>query len=93
MGLIKNRKRRAVKLNFEENIAFGWSERGAARMACVILRRITEPAEWDAYWRQRLGLNDNVNLSLRSSKPCKGTPILWDVSHSFRFSIRLLNDS
>lgn len=51
-----------------KKIAFGWSERGAARMACVILRRITDPAEWDAYWRQRLGLNDNVLLSLRSVK-------------------------
>jgi hypothetical protein len=51
-----------------KKIAFGWSERGAARMACVILRRITDTAEWDAYWRQRLGLNDNVLLSLRSVK-------------------------
>jgi hypothetical protein len=51
-----------------KKIAFGWSERGAARMACVILRRITDTAEWDAYWRQRLGLNDNVRLSLRSVK-------------------------
>jgi hypothetical protein len=51
-----------------KKIAFGWSERGAARMACVILRRITEPAEWETYWRQRLGLNDNVLLSLRSVK-------------------------
>lgn len=49
-----------------KKIAFGWSERGAARMACVILRRITDTAEWNAYWRQRLGLNDNVQLSLRS---------------------------
>lgn len=51
-----------------KKIAFGWSERGAARMACVILRRITDPAEWEAYWRQRLGLLDNVLLSLRSVK-------------------------
>jgi hypothetical protein len=51
-----------------KKIAFGWSERGAARMACVILRRITDTAEWDAYWRQRLGLNNNVHLSLRSVK-------------------------
>ena len=51
-----------------KKIAFGWSEQGAARMACVILRRITDPAEWDAYWRQRLGLDNNVQLSLRSVK-------------------------
>jgi len=51
-----------------KKIAFGWSEHGAARMACVILRRITEPAEWEAYWRQRLNLNDNVHISLRSVK-------------------------
>jgi hypothetical protein len=51
-----------------KKIAFGWSERGAARMACVILRRITDPAEWEAYWRQRLGLNGNVLLSLQSVK-------------------------
>jgi transposase-like protein len=51
-----------------KKIAFGWSERGAARMACVILRRITDAAEWDAYWRQRLGLEGNVLLSLQCVK-------------------------
>jgi len=51
-----------------KKIAFGWSERGAARMACVILRRITDPAEGEAYWRNRLGLGDNVMIQLRSVK-------------------------
>lgn len=51
-----------------KRMAFGWSERGAARMACVILRRITDPKEWEGYWQQRLGLNNNVLLKLRSVK-------------------------
>ncbi|HEV8492599.1 MAG TPA: hypothetical protein VGR76_10015 [Candidatus Angelobacter sp.] len=51
-----------------KKIAFGWSHEGAARMACVILRRITDQKEWDAYWCQRLGLADNVTLSLRAVK-------------------------
>ncbi len=37
-------------------------------MACVILRRLTDAKEWEEYWHQRLGLNDNVCLSLRSVK-------------------------
>lgn len=51
-----------------KKIAFGWSQTGAARMACVILRRITDPQEWNAYWKERLGLKDNVLLSLHSIK-------------------------
>ena len=51
-----------------KRMAFGWSEKGAARMACIILRRITDEKEWEAYWKQRLGLHDNVLLGLRSVK-------------------------
>jgi hypothetical protein len=51
-----------------KKIGFGWSEGGAARMACVILRRLTDAKEWEEYWRQRLGLDNNVCVSLRSVK-------------------------
>jgi len=51
-----------------KKIGFGWSEGGAARMACVILRRLTDAKEWEEYWRQRLGLDNNVCISLRSVK-------------------------
>jgi hypothetical protein len=51
-----------------KKIGFGWSESGAAGMACVILRRLTDANEWEAYWRQRLGLDNNVCVSLRSVK-------------------------
>ena len=41
-------------------MAHGWSEAGAAKMACVILKRFTNPKAWDAYWKKKLRLEGNV---------------------------------
>jgi len=54
-----------------KRIAFGWSQTGAAQVARLILRRIVDPEEWQSYWKQRLGLDDNVHLSLRAVKTLK----------------------
>ena len=59
-----------------KRIAFGWSEEGAAQMARLILRRITDPAEWKAYWKKRLGLEGRVQLSLRHVKAMINPQIL-----------------
>ncbi len=46
--------------------AFGWSEEGAARMARIIIKRFTSAGEWERYWKQRLRIQGNVILVLRS---------------------------
>lgn len=51
-----------------KRIAFGWSEKGAAKMARIIIKRITSAGEWDQYWRKRLRINDNVILVYRGVK-------------------------
>ncbi|MFH1731148.1 MAG: hypothetical protein ABIF82_05810 [Planctomycetota bacterium] len=51
-----------------KRIAFGWSERGAAKMARIILKRITTAGEWRAYWNDRLRIQDNVILFCRGVK-------------------------
>jgi Uncharacterised protein family (UPF0236) len=51
-----------------KRIAFGWSESGAAQMARLILRRVVNHEEWEAYWKKRLGFQNRVHISLRSIK-------------------------
>jgi hypothetical protein len=49
-----------------KKIAFGWSEKGAAQMTRLILRKIVNPDEWDAYWKKILRLDGHVNILFRS---------------------------
>jgi hypothetical protein len=51
-----------------KRIAFGWSESGAAQMARLILRRIVNHEDWEAYWHRRLGIQNRVHISLRAIK-------------------------
>jgi len=50
-----------------KRIAFGWSDRGAAKMARIILKRITTAGgQWEQHWRDRLRIEGNVLLLLRA---------------------------
>lgn len=49
-----------------KRIAFGWREANAAKMARLILKRITDPIEWESYWKKRLRLEGNVIMTLRA---------------------------
>jgi hypothetical protein len=51
-----------------KKMAFGWSEIGAAKMARIIIKRITSVGEWEKYWNERLRLNGNVMLAFRGAK-------------------------
>lgn len=51
-----------------KKIAFGWSEKGAAKMARIIIKRITSAGEWEKYWNDRLRLNGKVLLVFRGAK-------------------------
>jgi len=51
-----------------KKIAFGWSEKGAAKMARIIIKRITSAGEWEKYWNDRLRINGNVVLVFRGAK-------------------------
>ena len=48
-----------------KRIAHGWSETGAAKMACIILKRFTHADAWNTYWKKKLRLEGNVRWALR----------------------------
>jgi len=51
-----------------KRMAFGWSEEGAAKMARIIIKRFTSAGQWKKYWRDRLRIQDNVILVLKTIK-------------------------
>jgi transposase-like protein len=48
-----------------KRIAFGWSHKGAAQMARIIIKRITSAAQWESYWKKRLKITGNVLMAYR----------------------------
>jgi hypothetical protein len=55
-----------------KRIAFGWSQKGAAKMARIILKRFASRDDWNNYWKERLNIRDRVLLVLRkiTAQPC-----------------------
>jgi hypothetical protein len=51
-----------------KRIGFGWSEEGAAQMCRILLRRITDPKDWETWWQEKLGIANNVVCSIRDMK-------------------------
>jgi hypothetical protein len=51
-----------------KRMAFGWSDEGAAKMARIIIKRFTSAGQWDKYWRDRLRIQNNVMLVLKTIK-------------------------
>jgi transposase-like protein len=51
-----------------KRMAFGWSEQGAEKMTRIVLKRFTDRQGWEAWWKKRLRLNDNVLLVYRGVK-------------------------
>jgi hypothetical protein len=51
-----------------KRMAFGWSEKGAAKMTRIVLKRFTDREGWEAWWKKRLNLNDNVVMTYRGVK-------------------------
>ena len=59
-----------------KKIAFGWSEKSAAKMARIIIKRITSANEWEEYWKKRLRIEDNVILIYKGVKVQGVQPLL-----------------
>ena len=47
-----------------KRMAFGWSEKGAAKMTRIIIKRFTSAAEWEEYWVEKIRITGNVKLAL-----------------------------
>ena len=48
-----------------KRIAFGWSEKGAAKMARIIIKRFSSASQWLAYWLKKLRVDGNVIMVYR----------------------------
>jgi hypothetical protein len=55
-----------------KNIAYGWSDKGAKKVAGIILKRFTNAKEWEKEWMQRMNVIGNVMVS-GSSGFCEKT--------------------
>jgi len=51
-----------------KRIAFGWSEPGAEKMTRIVLKRFTDREGWEAWWKEKMRLNNNVLLVYRGVK-------------------------
>jgi hypothetical protein len=51
-----------------KRMAFGWSERGAEKMTRIVLKRFTDRIGWEAWWKKRLRIKDNVLMVFRGAK-------------------------
>ena len=46
-----------------KRMAFGWSEKGAAKMTRIIIKRFTSAVEREEYWEERIRITGNVKLA------------------------------
>ena len=51
-----------------KRIAFGWSQAGAAKMARILIKKICDPQQWEAYWKEKLGITGKVRIQFRGAK-------------------------
>lgn len=58
-----------------KRMAFGWSEKGAAKMARIIIKRFTSANQWEAYWKNRLNIQGNVIMVLKGIRETSPQPL------------------
>jgi hypothetical protein len=57
-----------------KKIGFGWSEAGAAKMARIIIKRVTSANDWKKFWDERLRIIGSVHLVFRGVKTVRPGP-------------------
>lgn len=48
--------------------AYGWSDKGATKIARIILKRFTSTSEWEMYWQDKMNSLGNVIVAVRNYK-------------------------
>ena len=51
-----------------KKLAYNWSNKGAAKIAKIILKKFTNQKEWEIYWKNRLDIVGNVVLNIGNYK-------------------------
>ena len=47
-----------------KKLAYNWSDKGIAKVARIILKKFTDPEQWNEYWKRKLRLDGNVEFGL-----------------------------
>ena len=47
-----------------KKIAYNWSAKGALKLSRIILKKFTDPEEWDQYWKNKMGIVGSVVLNI-----------------------------
>lgn len=58
-----------------KRIAFGWSEKGAAKMTRIVMKRFISAAAWEEYWKKKLRIEGNVVWFLKNIKAVHPQPL------------------
>ena len=58
-----------------KRIAFGWSEKGAAKMTRIVMKRFISAAAWEEYWKKKLRIEGNVSWFLKNIKAVHPQPL------------------
>lgn len=45
-----------------KKIAYNWSNKGAGKIARIILKKFTNPEDWNKYWQEKMNINNKVFL-------------------------------
>ena len=51
-----------------KKIAYGWSDRGATKVAKIILKRFANAGAWEDYWQKRMNVIGNVVIGIGNYK-------------------------
>ena len=51
-----------------KKIAYGWSDKGAVKIAKIILKKFTSEKEWEEYWKNKMNIIGNVFFDIGNFK-------------------------
>jgi hypothetical protein len=49
-----------------KKLSYNWSDKGVTKMARIILKKFTDPKQWNEYWKNKLRLDGNVTFGMIS---------------------------
>ena len=52
-----------------KKLSYNWSDKGIAKVARIILKKFTDPKQWNEYWKKKLRLDGNVIFGLIEISP------------------------
>jgi len=52
-----------------KKMAHNWSDVGAGKIARIIVKRVLDAEEWERFWKEKLRIENKVNLTLEGVYP------------------------